>query len=185
MPDAADFIAWSGLERLELCVFVFSGALLLAIASTAIVNRFAHGKRNVRQVAAGDKIVDLLALGLCIWLGYAFVNEPAQLPGTAALFAVSLLAAALGAHVMLTTHEHAAHAAAHCGVSARHSASLRVAWDGDPARMQAADDFTQRWTWKRDPRRTQARCMSAVRQMHTTHATIRVRSRQRHQARRY
>ena len=94
MPDGADFIAWSGLERLELCVFVFSGALLLAIASTAIVNRFAHGKRNMRQVAAGDKIVDLLALGLCIWLGYAFVNEPAQMPGTAALFAVSLLAAA-------------------------------------------------------------------------------------------
>ncbi|WP_109479576.1 NADP transhydrogenase subunit beta [Paraburkholderia sp. C35] len=185
MPDDAGFIAWSGLERLELYVFVFCGALLLAIASTSIINRFARGKRNARQGAAGDKVVDLLALGLCIWLGYAFVNEPAQLPGAAALFAVSLLAAALGAHVMLTTHEHAAHAAAHCGVTARHSASLRVAWDDVPTRMQAADDFTQRWTYTSQPRRTQARCLSAARQMHLTHAAMRERSRQRYSIKRH
>ena len=185
MPEGAGFIAWSGLERLELYVFVFSGALLLAIASTAFVNRLTHRGRNMRQVAAGDKIVDLLAMGLCIWLGYAFVNEPAQLPGIAALFAVSLLAAALGAHVMLTTHAHDVRAPAHCGMLARREMSLRVAWDGDPARMQAADDFTQRWTWTSNPRRTQARCLSAARSMHMTHAAMRVRSRQRYQVKRH
>jgi NAD(P) transhydrogenase subunit beta len=183
MPDAAGFIAWSGLERLELYVFVFSGALLLAIASTVFVNRLTRGKRNMRQVAAGDKLVDLLALGLCIWLGYAFVNEPAQLPGAAALFAVSLLAAALGAHVMLTTHEQAARAPAHCGLMARRAAALHVAWDGDAA--QPADDFTQRWTWTSSPRRTQARCLSSARNAHVAHATMRVRSRQRHQIKRH
>lgn len=185
MPDAASFIAWSGLERLELYVFVFSGALALAIASTALINRLTHRGRNMRQVAAGDKLVDLLAMGLCIWLGYAFVNEPAQLPGIAALFAVSLLAAALGAHVMLTTHAHDVRAPAHCGMLARREMSLRVAWDGDPARMQATDDFTQRWTWTSNPRRTQARCLSAARSMHMTHAAMRVRSRQRYQVKRH
>ncbi|MEI5999099.1 NADP transhydrogenase subunit beta [Paraburkholderia bengalensis] len=183
MPEWSGFIAWSGLERLELCVFVFAGALLLAIASTVSVNRLVHGGRSVRQGAAGDKVVDMLALGLCIWLGYAFVNEPAQLPGAAALFAVSLLAAALGAHVMLTSHEH--RAPAQCGMAARRAASFRLAWDGDAARMQPADDFTQRWTWTVSTRRTQARCVSSARSTHLTHAAMRVRSRQRHHVRRY
>jgi NAD(P) transhydrogenase subunit beta len=183
MPDAADFIAWSGLERLELYVFVFSGALMFAIASIVFVKRLAHRRRSARQAAAGDKIVDLFALGLCIWLGYAFVNEPAQLPGAAALFAVSLLAAALGAHVMLTTHEHDARAPAHCGMLARRSASVLVAWDA--ARMQPADDFTQRWTYTSNPRRTQARCLSSARNVHLAHAALRVRSRQRYQLNRH
>ncbi|ACC73804.1 NADP transhydrogenase subunit beta [Paraburkholderia phymatum] len=184
MPDGADFIAWSGLERLELYVFVFSGALMVAIASIVFVRRLTHGRQNARQAAAGDKIVDLLALGLCIWLGYAFVNEPAQLPGAAALFAVSVLAAALGAHVMLTTHEHTMRAPAHCGMLARRSASLRVTWDGDAARMQPSDDFTQRWTYTSHPRRTQARCLSSARNAHLAHVTMRVRNRQRHQVNR-
>ena len=185
MPDCAGFIAWSGLERLELYVFVFAGALLFAIAATLFARRLTLGKRNVRQGAAGDKIVDMFAIGLCIWLGYAFVNEPAQLPGIAALFAVSLLAAALGAHVMLTTHEHHARTPAHCGIASRRSTSLCVAWDGDPSHMQPADDFTQRWTWSSNPRRTQPHCASSARNMHVPHAALRVRSRQRYQIKRH
>ncbi|MBP0596356.1 NADP transhydrogenase subunit beta [Paraburkholderia sp. LEh10] len=183
MLDCMGFIAWSGLERLELYVFVFAGALLFAIAATTLVGRLTHNRPNIRQGAAGDKIVDIVALGLCIWLGYAFVDEPAQIPGIAALFAVSLLAAALGAHVMLTTHEH--HAPAHCGMTARRGASLRVAWDGDAARMQPADDFTQRWSWTSSRRRTQPCCASSARHTHMTHATMRVRSRQRYQIKRH
>ncbi|MPW21031.1 NADP transhydrogenase subunit beta [Paraburkholderia sp. CNPSo 3157] len=185
MPDCASFIAWSGLERLELYVFVFVGALLFAIAAMMLANRMKHGRRSMRQGAAGDKLVDMLALGLCIWLGYAFVSEPAQMPGIAALFAVSLLAAALGAHVMLTTHEHHARTPAHCGLSSRRGTSLRFAWDGDPSHGQPADDFTQRWTWASNPRRTQARCASSARNMHLTHAAVRVRSRQRYSAKRH
>lgn len=184
MPDCASFIAWSGLERLELYVFVFAGALLLAIASTVLVNRLKHRSRSMRQGAAGDKAVDMLALGLCICLGYAFVNEPAQLPGIAALCAVSLLAAALGAHVMLTTHEQHARTPSHCGIASRRGMSSRVAWDGELLHMQPADDFTQRWTWYSNPRRTQARCASSARTLHVTNATMRVRSRQRYKAKR-
>jgi hypothetical protein len=51
--------------------------------------------------------------------------------------------------------------------------------------MQAADDFTQRWTWTSNPRRTQARCLSAARSQHMTHAAMRVRSRQRYQVKRH
>jgi hypothetical protein len=185
MPDCASFIAWSGLERLELYVFVFAGALLLAIAAMMLVNGMKHGRRSIRQGTAGDKLVDMLALGLCIWLGYAFVNDPAEMPGIAALFAVSLLAAALGAHVMLTTHEHHARAPAHCGLSSRRAMALRFAWDADSSRMQPADDFTQRWSWTTNSRPAQARSASSARNMDLTHAAVRVRSRQRYKAKRH
>ncbi|RQR33645.1 MULTISPECIES: NADP transhydrogenase subunit beta [unclassified Burkholderia] len=185
MPDWASFITWSGLERLELCVFVFAGALVIAITATVLVNRLTHGRRNTWQGAPGDKVIDMVALGLCVWIGYAFVNEPAQTPGIVALFAVSLLAAALGAHVMLTMHEHHARAPAHCGMSPRRGATLRLAWDGDPSHLQPADDFTQHWTWSINPRRAQPRCASSARNAQMTHATMRVRSRQRHQAKRH
>jgi hypothetical protein len=178
MPECAGFIAWSGLERLELYVFVFAGALLLAVAAIGVVNRLKHGRRSIRQGASGDKLLDLLALGLCIWLGYAFVNQPAQLPGVAALFAASLLAAALGVHLMLTTHEQHAHALAHCGARARRATTWRVAWDAEPAPMQPRDDFTQRWSWSSNPRRTQPRCASSSRN------ALRVQGCQRHQVRR-
>lgn len=187
MPDFAGFVAWTGLERLELCVFVFAGALLLAVAAIVAVSRLKHQRRSARQGAAGDKILDMLALGLCIWLGYAFVNEPAQLPGVAALFAVSLLAAALGAHVMLTTHEQHARALAHCAARARRNTTWRVAWDGDLAQGQPRDDFTQRWSWLSTPRRTQPRCASPSRNPHVTHIThaaMRANSRQRYQVKR-
>jgi hypothetical protein len=178
MPDWAGFIAWSGLQRLELCVFVFAGALLMAIAAIAVVNRVRQGHRNARHGAAGDKILDMLALGLCLWLGYAFVNEPSQVPGIAALCAVSVLAAALGAHVMLTTHEQHAHALAHCGVRARRHAAWRVAWDGDSAQRQPRDDFTQRWSGSNNPRRTQPCCAALP------NGSMRMRSHSRHQVRR-
>jgi len=184
MPDFASFIAWSGLERLELCVFVFAGALLLAIGAIVGVNRLKHGRKSVRQGAAGDKILDALALGLCLWLGYAFVSEPSQLPGIAALFAVSLLAAALGAHVMLTTHEQHAHALAHCAARTRRNTTWRIAWDGDQAHGQPLDDFTQRWSGFSNPRRTQPRCASSAGSLHVSHAAMRASSRQRFQSRR-
>ena|SRR5258705_4639985 len=183
MPDGAGFIAWSGLQRLELYVLVFAGALTCAVSAIEVLKR--RGKQivqNVRKGATGDKLVDLSALALCIWLGYGFVTEPTQTPGVEALLAVSFLAAALGAHLMLTSHEHPAGTPAHCGVSSRRGVSLRVAWDVDPSRVQPADDFTQRWTWMNDARRLQAHGAASSRH---AHAVVRERSRQRYPVKRH
>jgi hypothetical protein len=185
MPDGTGFIMWSGLQRLELYVFVFAGTLLFAVSAIGLLKR--RGKQvlqSVRKGATGDKLVDLLALALCIWLGYGFVTEPTQTPGVEALLAVSFLAAALGVHLMLTSHdEHHGHTPAHCGIaSSRRGASLRVELDVDPLRAQPFDDFTQRWTWTTSQHPSHAQRASSARHVQ---AVARVRSRQRYWAKRH
>jgi hypothetical protein len=141
--------------------------------------------QSVRKGATGDKLVDLLALALCIWLGYGFVTEPTQTPGVEALLAMSFLAAALGVHLMLTSHDHHAHAPAHCGMaSSRRGASLRVALEVDPLRAQPFDDFTQRWTWTASGHPSRAQRAQRASPARHVHAVARMRSRQRYPAKR-
>src|SRR5258708_14884832 len=84
----------AGIERVESCVAVFIGGLVFAGSVIAFCKL--HGALNDRSaVFPGYKLVNIVALLLCAWLGYAFVTEDTQNFGVAALLAMSVLAAAL------------------------------------------------------------------------------------------
>ncbi|MGH8780145.1 hypothetical protein [Paraburkholderia sp.] len=91
-----------GVQRVEICVAIFIGAVLFA-SSTIVLCRV-HGVRAAlgRQpvVWRSERIVDVAGLALCAWLAYGFATASAQIPAGALLFAMSVLAAALGAHWM-------------------------------------------------------------------------------------
>ncbi|MCC8394834.1 NAD(P)(+) transhydrogenase (Re/Si-specific) subunit beta [Paraburkholderia sp. MMS20-SJTR3] len=88
-------------ERLALCAAVFIGALIFAQSSLAFCKL--RGTLQIEALALpGHHLVNLLALLLCGWLGYSFATEPAQLFGLAELLAMSALAAAIGAHLMIS-----------------------------------------------------------------------------------
>ncbi|OLL29143.1 hypothetical protein BTH42_23885 [Burkholderia sp. SRS-W-2-2016] len=88
-------------ERLALCAAVFIGALIFAQSSLAFCKLRGALQRDALALP-GHHLVNLLALLLCGWLGYSFATEPAQLFGLAELLAMSALAAAIGAHLMIS-----------------------------------------------------------------------------------
>lgn len=88
-------------ERVELYVAVFTGALIFATSAMAFCKL--RGALEFAAVARpGHDIVNLLALLLCAWLGYGFVTEQAQPFGLAALLAMSVVACAMGVHLMIS-----------------------------------------------------------------------------------
>ncbi|RKF38412.1 NAD(P)(+) transhydrogenase (Re/Si-specific) subunit beta [Paraburkholderia fungorum] len=95
----ATVTARANVERIELYAAVFVGALVFAASAIAFCTL-----RGVLDLSAaarpGHGIVNVSALLLCGWLGYGFVTEQAQPFGLAALLAMSVLAAALGTHLM-------------------------------------------------------------------------------------
>ncbi|SEA96467.1 NAD(P)(+) transhydrogenase (Re/Si-specific) subunit beta [Paraburkholderia sartisoli] len=139
-----------GIERVESCVAVFIGGLVFAGCAIAFFKL--HGLLVDRNAAfPGYKIVNVVALLLCAWLGYAFVTEDTHNFDVAALFAMSLLAAALGAH-MMTAADHEPHAPAfaipgarvhaRCGVMHRRGILERIELRGDPSHIVPGDDFS-------------------------------------------
>ncbi|MBV8627100.1 MAG: NAD(P)(+) transhydrogenase (Re/Si-specific) subunit beta [Paraburkholderia sp.] len=147
----------AGIERVESCVAVFIGGLVFAGSFIAFCKmRGAIGERS--GAFPGCKIVSLAALLLCAWLGYAFVTEDSQNFSVAALSALSLLAAALGAHLITTDDDPQVHAYAgasarthaRCGVVHRRGILERIELRGDPSHHLAADDFIQPWTLRDD-----------------------------------
>jgi NAD(P) transhydrogenase subunit beta len=146
-----------GIERVESCVAVFVGGLVFAGSFIAFCKlRGAIGSHS--GTFPGCRIVNVAALLLCAWLGYAFVAEDTQNFDVAALLALSLLAAALGAHLMTTAddpHMHAyagpgVRAHARCGVVHRRGILERIELRGDPSHHVAGDDFSQRWALRDD-----------------------------------
>ncbi|MGF6779590.1 NAD(P)(+) transhydrogenase (Re/Si-specific) subunit beta [Paraburkholderia sp. GAS334] len=148
-----------GIERVESCVAVFIGGLVFAGSVIAFFKL--RGLLVDRNAAfPGYKIVNVVALLLCAWLGYAFVTEDTHNFDVAALLAMSLLAAALGAHMMTAAddepHAHAfatpgARVHARCGVIHRRGILERIELRGDPSHIVAGDDFsTPCWSLRDD-----------------------------------
>ncbi|MFM0720197.1 NAD(P)(+) transhydrogenase (Re/Si-specific) subunit beta [Paraburkholderia strydomiana] len=88
-------------ERIELYAAVFIGALIFATSAIAFCKL--RGALQLNTIARpGHRIVNLFAMVLCGWLGYGFATEQAQPFGLAALLAMSALASAMGAHLMIS-----------------------------------------------------------------------------------
>lgn len=149
----------AGIERVESCVAVFIGGLVFAGSAIAFFEL--RGAINDRSAALpGYRIVDVIAFLLYLWLGYAFVTEDTQNFGLAALLAMSVLAAALGAHLVTTAddpHPHAFAASggrAHhvrCGVVHRRGMLARIELRGDPSHSISGDDYsTPSWALRDD-----------------------------------
>jgi NAD(P) transhydrogenase subunit beta len=101
LSTALSTAARANIERIELYAVVFIGALIFATSSIAFCKL--RGTLRLDAVARpGHHIVNLFAMLLCGWLGYGFVTEQAQPVGLAALLAMSALAAAMGAHLMVS-----------------------------------------------------------------------------------
>lgn len=104
--------ARANVERVELYVAVFIGALIFATSAIAFCKL--RGALQWSAVARpGHGIVNLFAMLLCAWLGYGFVTEQAPPFGLAALLAMSALASALGVHLMISREYSEGHAAGH------------------------------------------------------------------------
>ncbi|MFM0377108.1 NAD(P)(+) transhydrogenase (Re/Si-specific) subunit beta [Paraburkholderia strydomiana] len=89
------------LERIELCMAVFAGALIFATSAIAFC-KF-RGVLPLRVAARrGHDVVNVAAFLLCGWLGYGFATEAVQPFGLAALLAISALASSIGVHAMLS-----------------------------------------------------------------------------------
>ena len=135
--------------RMELYAAVFIGALVFATSAIAFCKM--HGTLDVKATAhPGHGVVNVSAMLLCGWLGYAFVTEHAQPFGLAALLAMSVLAAALGTHLMISreyskvrdSHAHAF--AGHCDrlVFERRGLLARIEWHGGEEQAWALRDKT-------------------------------------------
>ncbi|AXL50029.1 hypothetical protein DSC91_002054 [Paraburkholderia caffeinilytica] len=141
--------AQANVERIELYAAVFIGALVFATSAIAFCKL--RGVLDLRAVARpGHGIVNVSALLLCGWLGYGFVTEQAQPFGLAALLAMSVLAVALGTHLM-TSREYStdrnshAHAfAGRCDGSAPEQRGLlaRIEWHGGEEQAWALREIT-------------------------------------------
>lgn len=100
--------AQADVERVELYVATFIGALIFATSAVALGKL--RGALSLRAVACpGHGVVNVFALLLCGWLGYGFVTEQAQPFGFAALLAMSALACAMAVHVTLSREYAAGH----------------------------------------------------------------------------
>ena len=90
----------ANVERVELFAVVFIGALIFATSAIAFCKL--RGMLPLKTVdRPGHRLVNLFAIMLCGWLGYGFATEQAQPFGLAALLAMSVLACAMGVHLML------------------------------------------------------------------------------------
>jgi NAD(P) transhydrogenase subunit beta len=143
---------------IEVYAAVFIGALIFAVSAMAwCMSRgwlIAHG-----VVHPGTGVVNLTALLLCIWMGYGFVTEHAQPFGLAILLAMSLLATALGAHLMMNagavrgryafTAGLAQRSMVRCGFVQRRSVVDVLEgfeWPDDHMPALFDDDFAQSWS---------------------------------------
>ncbi|RKE39811.1 NAD(P) transhydrogenase beta subunit [Paraburkholderia sp. BL23I1N1] len=134
---SASVTAQANVERVELYAAVFIGALVFATSAIAFFKL--RGALDLSVAARpGHGIVNVSALLLCGWLGYGFVTEQAQPFGLAALLAMSVLAAALGTHLMVTrgysnerdSHIHAFAGRCHGFALERHGLLARIEWHG-------------------------------------------------------
>jgi NAD(P) transhydrogenase subunit beta len=108
-PSSLASLNRANLERIELYVAVFIGALIFATSAIAFCKL--RGVLPLRAAARpGHDVVNAAALLLCGWLGYGFVTEQAQPLGLAALLAMSALASSIGVHVMLSREYSKEHA---------------------------------------------------------------------------
>ncbi|MEC5408120.1 NAD(P)(+) transhydrogenase (Re/Si-specific) subunit beta [Paraburkholderia sp. MPAMCS5] len=108
-PSSLASIAQANLQRIELYVAVFTGALIFATSAMAFCKLRGVLPRRV-PARPGHDMVNAAALLLCAWLGYGFATEQAQPFGLAALLAMSLLASSIGVHVMLSRESSKDHA---------------------------------------------------------------------------
>jgi hypothetical protein len=88
------------LMRIVLYLAVFGGALIFAASTVTWL--VSCGKFARVTVHPGGGVVNLTALLLGAWMGYGFVTEHALGFSVAVLLVMSLLAAALGAHLMVS-----------------------------------------------------------------------------------
>ncbi|WP_118183685.1 NAD(P)(+) transhydrogenase (Re/Si-specific) subunit beta [Paraburkholderia phosphatilytica] len=135
------------LFRFELCGAVFLGALIFAASAIALARlqgvlrrRYARSP-GVHLHSLDFLLLDAFAFVLCAWLAWGFVTEHTAPAGTAALFAIGALAAALGVHLTMAFDGWPAQAltARALRVSARHCGALR-----DSGREMAVDEW---WGW--------------------------------------
>ncbi|CAE6845840.1 hypothetical protein R69746_07135 [Paraburkholderia aspalathi] len=142
--------AQANVERIELYAAVFIGALVFATSAIAFCKL--RGVLDLSTVARpGHGIVNVLALLLCGWLGYGFVTEQAQPFGLAALLAMSVLAVALGTHLM-TSREYSTNVRdSHCHTFAgrcdgfaleRRGLLARIEWHGGEEQVWALREIT-------------------------------------------
>ncbi|MFM0156748.1 NAD(P)(+) transhydrogenase (Re/Si-specific) subunit beta [Paraburkholderia sediminicola] len=111
-------------ERIELYAAVFIGALIFA--TSAIEFCKLRGALALSVTAhPGHRIVNVLTLLLCGWLGYGFVTERVQPFGLPALLAMSALAVALGAHLM-ASRAYSSNPRAHAFTGRRHHHALTL-----------------------------------------------------------
>jgi H+-translocating NAD(P) transhydrogenase subunit beta len=142
----------------EVYAAVFVGALIFAVSATGwCISRGWLIAQGV--VHPGTSVVNLTALLLCVWMGYGFVTEHAQPFGLAVLLAMSLLATALGAHLMMSAGAARGRYAfvaglgqrsmVRCGVVPRRSVLNMVdgfEWPDDHMPALFDDDFAQSWS---------------------------------------
>ncbi|SOE98136.1 NAD(P) transhydrogenase subunit beta [Burkholderia sp. OK233] len=141
--------AQANVERIELYAAVFIGALVFATSAIAFCKL--RGVLDLSTVARpGHGIVNVSALLLCGWLGYGFVTEQAQPFGLAALLAMSVLAIALGTHLMtsraysIDRNSHAHAFAGRCNGFAleRRGLLARIEWHGGEEQAWALREIT-------------------------------------------
>lgn len=143
--------------RIELYLAVFIGALIFAASAIAwLASRGTFTARIALHPGAG--MVNLTALLLCIWMGYGFVIEHAQSFGLAVLSAMSLLAGAMGAHLMINAGVargrygfpamSGRRSTVRCGTVRRVAlcVSEDFEWPDDQMPALFDDDFAQSWS---------------------------------------
>jgi NAD(P) transhydrogenase subunit beta len=149
---------------IEVYAAVFIGALIFAVS--AMLWCMSRGWLVAQAgVHPGTDVVNLMALLLCVWMGYGFVTAQAQSFGLAVLLAMSLLSTALGVHLMMnagTCRGRYAFAAGwvgqrstvRCGVVQRRSVVDVLEgfeWPDDHMPALLDDDFAQSWALLDDP----------------------------------
>lgn len=144
--------AFADVERAELYIAVFIGALILAASVIAWLGL--RGALDVRAAGHPSGMVYLPALTLCVLLGYGFVNTHAYSFGLAVLLEMSVLAAALGAHITMNAADRHPYAFAvpfgqrsqvRCGSVPRRPARMRFEWPDDQWPALLDGDFAPSW----------------------------------------
>ncbi|WP_027209584.1 NAD(P)(+) transhydrogenase (Re/Si-specific) subunit beta [Burkholderia sp. WSM2232] len=141
-------------ERIELYAAVFVGALMFATSAVAFCKL--RGLLPLRVTArCGHDAVNVLALLLCVWLGYGFVTEAAQPFGLAALLGMSALASSIGVHVMLSRAYSRAHKRrprhSH-GTNRGAAGGMAIAWRDDETRSATVPGMVRAAAYRHGPR---------------------------------
>lgn len=134
------FSVWADLERFELDSAVFIGALVFASSAIALCKL--RGVLPLKEIARpGYRIVNLIAILLCGWLGYGFVTEQAQPFGLAALLATAALACAIGVH-MTTSREYSGGCALATLATGRRGLMPCIEWHGGETQAWVLREIT-------------------------------------------